>query len=476
MADSPKEAEAAQALFCAVVDYEGRKINPIPRNYRAFATTYNRTIQRVRRKVVTPGVSIEDIGRFLRDDQDWYDSSVNIANNLLDKTEEIAKNTYNKIKPKGIDLFYVRDDRNTFNSISKLFTYTNNRVKERNRTIDEGEREIDLTFNNLNKWSPADIYLSSKYAQRLLSELASGSDRSPTPLNRPIELGQTTIYSRSCFVSFGVLNALLKTLMENGDLLPLSLKKSPDGQRTIIKTINFIDGDVARALAEQEIGYHGYLYSKSTDIFKAKDIYIRFTNRPRIMMQFRDKASSGGGENPKWSWQGIITGGTQALDGGLGGGSIGDVLGTISSVAGRFFSLRNIEKVQLDAWDIARDMDVNIEQAIDNPICDELYNFIVRYRGNNYSNVFSDKLDLFQQLYDNPNFNIGARGITTAGYAARARSQFIYSKYLGGRMIQLFEGVTERKANDMVTSMVLYAGSRTNRSSPHWKAADISSF
>ncbi len=476
MADSPKEAEAAQALFCAVVDYEGRKINPIPRNYRAFATTYNRTIQRVRRKVVTPGVSIEDIGRFLREDEDWYNSSVNIANNLLDKTQEIAKNTYNKIKPKGIDLFYVRDDRNTFNSISKLFTYTNNRVKERNRTIDDGEREVDLTFNNLNKWSPADIYLSSKYAQRILSELTSGTDRTPRPLTKPIELGQTTIYSRSCFVSFGVLNRLLKTLMENGDLLPLSLKKSPNGQRTIIKTINFIDGDVARALAEQEIGYHGYLYSKSNDIFKAKDIYIRFTNRPRIMMQFRDKASSGGGENPKWSWQGIITGGTQALDGGLGGGSIGDVLGTIEPVAGRFFSLRNIERVQLDAWDIARDMDVNIEQAIDNPICDELYNFMVRYRGNNYSNVFSDKLDLFQQLYDNPNFNIGARGITSEGYAARARSQFIYSKYLGGKMIELFEDVTERKANDMVTSMVLYAGSRTNRSSPHWKAADISSF
>ena len=42
--------------------------------------------------------------------------------------------------------------------------------------------------------------------------------------------------------------------------------------------------------------------------------------------------------------------------------------------------------------------------------------------------IFNDKLDLFQKLYDNPNFNIGARGITSAGYAARARSQFIYSK------------------------------------------------
>ena len=476
MADSPKEAEAAQALFCAVVDYEGKKIHPKPRNYRAFARTYERTIQRVRRKVVTPGVSIESMGRFLTEDQDWYDSSVNIANHLLDKTEEIAKNTYNKIKPKGIDLFYVRDDRNTFNSISKLFTYTNNRVKERNRTAADGDRQTDLVFNNLNKWSPADIYLSSKYAQRILSQLASGADGAPTPLNQPIVLGKTTIYSRSCFVSFGVLNKLLKTLMENGDLLPLSLKKSPNGQSTIIKTINFIDGDVATALTEQEIGYHGYLYSKTTDIFKSKDIYIKFTNRPKIMMQFRDKASSGGGDNPKWSWQGIITGGTQALDGGLGGGSIGDVLGTISTYGGRFFSFRNIEKIQLDAWDIARDMDEDIEQAIDNPICDQLYNLIVRYRGNNYTNSFTGKLDLFQKLYDNPNFNIGARGITSAGYAARARSQFIYSKYLGGKMIELFENVTEKKANDMVTSMVLYAGSRTNRSSPHWKAADISSF
>ena len=130
MADSPKEAEAAQALFCAVVDYEGKKIHPKPRTYRAFARTYGRTIQRVRRKVVTPGVTLDGIARFLTEDQDWYDSSVNIANHLLDKTHEIARNTYNKIKPKGIDLFYVRDDRNTFNSISKLFTYTNNRVKE----------------------------------------------------------------------------------------------------------------------------------------------------------------------------------------------------------------------------------------------------------------------------------------------------------------------------------------------------------
>ena len=105
MADSPKEAEAAQALFCAVVDYEGKKISPIPPDYDSFYEKYERTINRVRRKVVTPGVSLANIDNFLTDDLDWYNSSVNVANILFDETKRIAIQTHNKIKPAGIDLF-----------------------------------------------------------------------------------------------------------------------------------------------------------------------------------------------------------------------------------------------------------------------------------------------------------------------------------------------------------------------------------
>ena len=467
MADSPKEAEAAQALFCAVVDYEGKKISPIPPDYDSFYEKYERTINRVRRKVVTPGVSLANIDNFLTDDLDWYNSSVNVANTLFDETKRIARATHNKIKPAGIDLFYVRDDRNVFNSISTLFTYVNKRVRKRNS--EEGLN--DLTFNNLNKWSPADIYLSSAYAQRVLKGFASGRN-----LSTPFKIGKTPLYSKESLVSFAVFNAVIKNLMDSGDLLPLSLKKTPNRESTVIKTINYVDNDVSKALEAQNIGYHGYLYSKSADIFGSKDIYIKFTTRPKIMMQFRDKASSGGGIAPKWSWQGIIVGGTQALDGGLAGGSISDVLGTTSPVAGRFFKEQNQARVQQDAWDIARDMNEDIEQAIENQICDQVFDFVQAYRGNNFTNTFRDKLDLFEQLYAHPNFNIGSRGITTEGYATRARAQFIYAKYLGGRMIQLFEGVSQAKANEMVTNMVLYAGSRTSRSSPHFKASDISSF
>ena len=35
MADSPKEGEAAQALFCAIVDLKGTPFPPIP-NYIVF--------------------------------------------------------------------------------------------------------------------------------------------------------------------------------------------------------------------------------------------------------------------------------------------------------------------------------------------------------------------------------------------------------------------------------------------------------
>ena len=58
----------------------------------------------------------------------------------------------------------------------------------------------------------------------------------------------------------------------------------------------------------------------------------------------------------------------------------------------------------------------------------------------------------------------------------RAISQFLFRKYLGGKLISYFEGTSQKKANDMAINLVLYAGSRTTQSSPHFKASDMSSF
>ena len=51
----------------------------------------------------------------------------------------------------------------------------------------------------------------------------------------------------------------------------------------------------------------------------------------------------------------------------------------------------------------------------------------------------------------------------------------LFGKYLGGSMIEIFEK-NKKQADEMVTNMILYAGSRAKSSSPHFKASDISSF
>ena len=454
MADSPKQAEAAQALFSAIVDYRGAPIREDIPNYTKFSQTYKKEIRAVSRKVVTPGVSSASIVDLLNKDKDWFKSSINIANKLFSDTAKLSKKTHGRIKPKGLDLFYVRGDKNVSGSIDKLWKHTNEQVKKANQL----EGKNSLVFNNINKWSPADIYLASAKAQRLLRDTSSGKK-----IN--FKSGKFEFTSISNFVDFSVLNLFIKQMIDDGDLLPLSLKKSPDKKNTIIKTINYIENDVQKALKSQEIGYHGY-------VFSSKDVYIKFTNRERILLQFRDKGTSGfsKGKAPAYSYQGIITGGTKALDGGLAGQSIGDVLGQTSTKAKSLFKLSNQKSVIDEAVRISKAMDEDIEKAVDNNICKTVFKFV-----NDYSKQeFDNPLDLFDKLYNNKNYAIeNLKG--SQQLAVRARAQFIFGKYLGGSMIDIFEK-DKKQADQMVTNMILYAGSRAKSSSPHFKASDISSF
>ena len=105
--------ESAQALFCAVVDYLGKPIvdNKRPPNYSAFKEQYGNVIKRVERKVRTGAVTIKNIEDFLTipKNQEWYDSSINVANELFRASKIISRKTFNKIKPpsfKFINILY----------------------------------------------------------------------------------------------------------------------------------------------------------------------------------------------------------------------------------------------------------------------------------------------------------------------------------------------------------------------------------
>ena len=129
--------ESAQALFSAVVDYLGKPIKgkDRPATYKDFSETYEPVINKVKHKVRTGAVTIKNIEDFLTipKNQEWYDSSINVANQLFLTSRFISRKTYNKIKPPGIGLFYVRGDkssRDVMSDVATIWKYTNTMVKK----------------------------------------------------------------------------------------------------------------------------------------------------------------------------------------------------------------------------------------------------------------------------------------------------------------------------------------------------------
>ena len=476
--------ESAQALFCAVVDYLGKPIvdSKRPPNYAAFKRQYGNVISKVKRNVRTGAVTIKNIEDFLTipKNQEWYESSINVANELFRASKIISRKTFNKIKPPGISLFYVRGDKTSqdvMSDIAKIWKHTNNKVKEKNTL----EKKNDLTFNDLNKWSPADIYLTSMKGRIIMHQLARGRNMSPA-----VKIGKTKIESLDSMESFSVLNSLIRQMIINGDLLPLSLKKSPDRKSVRIKTINFMKNDVTDALEKNDIRYHGYIFSQTRDVFNSKDVYIKITSgKPKI--QFRDKGGTEGGTKANFSYQGIISGGKQALDGSLSGDSIGNVLYQTDPTLGRLYSQNSISRVTQESFNIAKNMQKEIDdtgtlsRSIQNPICKRVFYYVNRYSGSKYSSMEI----FYNELVNHKDFTMEGTKIkdkkNKGSYIRnqllvdRARAQFLFGKFLGGRLIDTFERKSTKKADEMARNLFLYAGSRTKSSSPHIKASDVSS-
>ena len=325
MADSPKEGEAAQALFCAIADNQGTKLELLP-NYKAFKIKYQKDIDAVKNKVKID-MTMTALETWLSNNDEWYKSSIAIANKLLVDLEKLAKKTYNKIKPKGIDLFYVRGDEEIFGSMQTLFTSTKKAIKKENPSA--------IVFDNINKWTPADIYFASDYARTLLSNIAKGQDVKFT-------IGSVKTINLHYFRNFNLLNEFLRRLIESGDLLPLSLKKAPNEVK--IKRINFLKTDYAKAM--ENVSYKELKLSsdKAKSIFESIDFRIYFSKNTGHNLQFRDKV---GPNHMNYNFTATITGGTEAFDGSIGGGTIGQVISEVDSELGKNFTKqKNLRKNQ----------------------------------------------------------------------------------------------------------------------------------
>jgi len=215
-------AEASQALFCAMVDFVGpAKVDKFfdLEKYKTYITfkdnwekdklTKSTPIQSIYDKYVVAGkTTFKDIENFLTYGKSakladsWYKSSVLIATKLIKDINTISqKFSYVKTSSwKSIIFGYAHQDDAIMNNIQKLFSEANKNQKALKSEGSKGQ----IPFGDINKWCPADIYLASKKAKIEIEDLVKNIKG----------------------LNFIQLNKFISDLIKDGQLLPLSLKKT----------------------------------------------------------------------------------------------------------------------------------------------------------------------------------------------------------------------------------------------------------
>ena len=325
MADAPIEAEAAQALFCAIADYVGEaaaKDVLDTTKYKTFSifehanfngTTGKQLVDMAWKQCKLPDISLSRIKKFLRKpaaggkSSGWYESSVIIARKIIEEINTIDTD-FSKIKGPGWDdMIYVRGAKkdakrqaNTMEKIGGLFEIANSN---------------DTSFGDINKWSPADIYFVSADAiTRIQEEVKS--------LDEKLDAGGA---SRREKYNFKKLNSLCNGLLDSGDLLPLSLKKivGPPYTTAVIVKYNFSRTQEEKNLA----GYHYHGVNANwgkpftlTSQKSARDLAVYFDSVKKQKVKFRHDPS-----HDKFGVKTSVKGEIEVTGAGGRGGSISSI-------------------------------------------------------------------------------------------------------------------------------------------------------
>ena len=217
---------------------------------------------------VDTSATMEDVCKFLQNNPKWLNTSISTANELYDKFG--GSKNYQFYRGKGI-----------VEGIEEHFKGVNRTAKN---------TEGDSGFSNLNKWTPADIYLCDRQSERnMLNEIKKKK-------------------------TFATLNPLIESYLDDSNLVGISLKAlKPDSSGTleqynksgVVKETKTFDG------AGMKPGSPGLLNSMDVYIFGVEN-----------GIQFRATDTAGK------TWQGEIIGGA-AKHGKLGGGVLSQIMNEV---------------------------------------------------------------------------------------------------------------------------------------------------
>jgi hypothetical protein len=332
MAQAADVYETAQALFCALAEYHGAanidkvfsdKAYP---TYLDFKTFWNKkypraTIEKTFDKKLLAGKAslneVEDLLYGVKEKSkskktEWYRSSLHIAAKLIKDITSISKN-FNYLKTGNwSDILYAQGDKEVMDNMAKLYKKANDNqkllVQNKNKHKDPEADIIRIPrpFENINKWSTADIYFASDVAKKQINEMVSEKK-----------------------LDYTKLNGFVSKLIASGDMLPLSLKKQP--QEVTIKKVNFNRPQEQKEI--DKLAYGGISdwkkWDEKSDINNyTRTLIVYMSTDKKIQLQMRHDPSSEG-------FKGVIQmQGAGAFEGSLSAGPIADILCVIDQTFG----------------------------------------------------------------------------------------------------------------------------------------------
>ena len=212
---------------------------------------------------VNTTATMEEVCTFLQRNPKWLDTSIATANTL-----------YNEYK--GGDYYFYRG-KGIVEGIEDHF-------KTVNRTTNKDPE--DSGFSNINKWTPADIYLCDKLSETSMLNTLKEQKR------------------------FGTLNTSMERFLDKGDLVGVSLKSLKPGSTGRLKSFN-----KTGVIKERKTFRRAGVKDGAKSLLSSMDVYLF----GEFEIQFRATDTAGK------TWQGEILG-TEAKHGKLGGGVMDAIL------------------------------------------------------------------------------------------------------------------------------------------------------
>jgi hypothetical protein len=354
MAKQADIQETAQALFCALADYHGApnidKVfnDAVYPSYLDFKLFWNKkypqaAIEKTFNKKLLAGkaslTEVEDLLYGVKEKSkskktEWYRSSLNISAQLIKDITTISKNFSYLKTGNWSDIFYAQGDKEVMDNIAILYKKANDyqklliKNKNKHKDPDADSVKIPRPFENINKWSTADIYFANDAAKQQINEMVSEKK-----------------------LDYTKLNAFVSKLISSGDMLPLSLKKQP--REVTIKKVNFNRPQEQKDIDKLNYGGVGdwKKWDGKSDINNyTRTLVIYMSLDKKLQLQMRHDPSSEG-------YKGVIQIlGAGAFEGSLSAGPIADILCTIDQSFGNKWY-----KEYQDANRVFKDYKVSIE-------------------------------------------------------------------------------------------------------------------